>query len=342
MAPPGSTPINPSTVIPGLVSFGPLVLDEVVFSDGRILSNMPGGTGLYAILGGRIVVPPAQSALVGFLVVAGNDGINLGVHRRTDVPSTRGRLQYHDSSFGRKTFAFTTTPLHPTPEDLTINGGSLLRASAFHTLATPEKLESLIASLQQTRGRLNISGRPRLVWEPAPFACKSENLNAHLQACKLVNVFSPNHLEMLSLVGADQPGGQPFSRHQIETAAMRFLNAGIGPDGTGAVVVRCGEHGSLAVSRSYQARWFPAFHDRTPHRVVDATGAGNAFLGGFTIGLHVSGGLTEAVVRGSVAASFVIEQFGLPQRTVNGAAELWNGESASTRIRQYRQRIGQA
>lgn len=47
MAPPGSTPMNPSTVIPGLVSFGPLVLDEVVFSDGRILSNMPGGTGLY-------------------------------------------------------------------------------------------------------------------------------------------------------------------------------------------------------------------------------------------------------------------------------------------------------
>lgn len=75
---------------------------------------------------------------------------------------------------------------------------------------------------------------------------------------------------------------------------------------------------------------------------MDATGAGNAFLGGFTIGLHVSGGLTEAVVRGSVAASFVIEQFGLPQLTVNGAAKLWNGESALTRIRQYRQRIGQA
>lgn len=49
MAPPGSTPMNPSTVIPGLVSFGPLVLDEVVFSDGRILSNMPGGTGLYGL-----------------------------------------------------------------------------------------------------------------------------------------------------------------------------------------------------------------------------------------------------------------------------------------------------
>lgn len=47
-------------------------------------------------------------------------------------------------------------------------------------------------------------------------------------------------------------------------------------------------------------------------KVVDTTGAGNAFLGGFSIGLHETGDEIEAAMYGIVAASLVCEQIGVP------------------------------
>ena len=49
-----------------------------------------------------------------------------------------------------------------------------------------------------------------------------------------------------------------------------------------------------------------------PTTIVDVTGAGNSYCGGFLTGL--GDGLTplEASLRGAVSASFALEQFGLP------------------------------
>jgi sugar/nucleoside kinase (ribokinase family) len=50
----------------------------------------------------------------------------------------------------------------------------------------------------------------------------------------------------------------------------------------------------------------PAF----PARVVDVTGAGDAFCGGFLVGLRETGDILEAGLRGSVSASLAIEGAG--------------------------------
>jgi len=129
---------------------------------------------------------------------------------------------------------------------------------------------------------------------------------------------------------------------------MSLLDSGIGPTGTGTIVIRCAEHGSFLVSRTYPGRWFPAFYqaDKNPDRVVDATGAGNAFLGAFALRFGETGDLTEAAIFGSVAASFVIEQIGVPEFTrrngyspLGGGEEdmgMWNGVRVLDRVEEYR------
>ena len=73
------------------------------------------------------------------------------------------------------------------------------------------------------------------------------------------------------------------------------------------VVVRRGEKGQLLYDSAAQARYeIPAY----PSRVVDPTGAGDAFCGGFLAGYRRSYDPLQAVLYGNVSASFVIEGSG--------------------------------
>jgi len=83
----------------------------------------------------------------------------------------------------------------------------------------------------------------------------------------------------------------------------------------------------------------PAFHAFNAPEVVDATGAGNAFLGGFSIGLQTKLNVVEASSYGSIAASFALEQIGLPSRKSCGDKETWNGDNVASRLEVYRARL---
>ena len=50
-----------------------------------------------------------------------------------------------------------------------------------------------------------------------------------------------------------------------------------------------------------------------PTTIVDVTGAGNSFCGGFMTGLGDDLSPLEAGLRAAVSASFALEQIGLPQ-----------------------------
>lgn len=90
-------------------------------------------------------------------------------------------------------------------------------------------------------------------------------------------------------------------------------------------------------------RWLPAVFSATEaqERVVDPTGGGNGFLGGLAVGLARGRDVVEAAAWGSVAASFCIEQVGVPVLGADDEGrETWNGESVETRTREYLSRIG--
>ncbi len=80
--------------------------------------------------------------------------------------------------------------------------------------------------------------------------------------------------------------------------------------GADVLALRMGAEGSLVRHVPTGRTWhIPA----VPTRVVDVTGAGNAYCGGYLIGWVETGDAARAGCYGAVAASFMIEQFGLPQ-----------------------------
>lgn len=117
----------------------------------------------------------------------------------------------------------------------------------------------------------------------------------------------PNHEELLAIY--DQPcttSNFQELQERISPVIHHLLNiVGVSRNGDGAVVVRCGRHGSCVGTKAKGIRWFPAyFTEKDGGRVIDVSGgkfsstiagdidkvAGNSYLGGYAAGLHLSGG----------------------------------------------------
>ncbi len=77
--------------------------------------------------------------------------------------------------------------------------------------------------------------------------------------------------------------------------------------GARCVVLKLGARGQFVYDTGARRRWHvPAY----PTRVVDVTGAGDAYCGGFLVGLTETGDPLEAALRGSVSASLTVEGTG--------------------------------
>jgi sugar/nucleoside kinase (ribokinase family) len=73
------------------------------------------------------------------------------------------------------------------------------------------------------------------------------------------------------------------------------------------VVIKRGERGQLLYDATTRTRWeIPAY----PTKLVDPTGAGDAFCGGFQAGYQRTFDPLMAVLHGNISASMVIEGFG--------------------------------
>jgi bifunctional ADP-heptose synthase (sugar kinase/adenylyltransferase) len=83
--------------------------------------------------------------------------------------------------------------------------------------------------------------------------------------------------------------------------------------------------------------WLPAYFDKENAKmVVDPTGGGNGFLGGLAVALARGKEIQEAAAWGSVAASFAIEQVGMPLLGKDEMGrERWNGALVEERLDEY-------
>ncbi|KAL9021296.1 MAG: hypothetical protein Q9185_001501 [Variospora sp. 1 TL-2023] len=219
-----------------------------------------------------------------------------------------------------KRFHYVTPVLGVKPEHF--RGTPLLDSLAFHLLAEPEEAMDTIRDLLQLRTRSGIHHRPLIIWEPRPSSCIPSNLTSFYRAMAMVDVFSPNHIELGACFGYSFVQGVDLKL--VESLATEILESGFPNGREGSVVIRAAEHGSL------------------PHpKVVDPTGAGNAFLGGYAIALQETPDFVKAARYGTVAASFALEQIGLPVLSIDPCSgeEVWNGCDAFRRLKDYESRL---
>lgn len=301
---------------------------------------MIGGAGTYSAVGARLLSPTSSSSsTIGWIVDEGTDfpqairetilswQTSL-VLRPRDGLTTRGWNGYSGNE--HRAFKYLTEKKRITADDLT---PVLLESKSFHLICSASRCIELVASILEKRS-LDLD-RPYFIWEPVPDLMTPDELENIKEALHIVDIVSPNHDELGALFHFKHTDTIDCSA--VELQAPTLIGNGVGPNGEGSIVVRCGKEGSF-VANSQHREWIPAYH-QDQAKVIDPTGGGNGFLGGLAIGLVRSKDIIEAIKWASISASFCIEQVGPPVLDDFGSHELWNGCNVFERLQEYKQRL---
>jgi ribokinase len=302
-----------------LVTCGYLTLDDLVLSDGRVLRDTLGGGALFAAVGAR-----AWCTSVGIHACTGADypprylqriaAAGIDVCGVTVGPDRALRLWLLEEGALRKQQLPKLSSANVV--DLDAHRGELPTAyrsvDGFHIATSlPQTQRAAAAEIRRLAPNavITLDIWTESFFDPAPY--REPGFLADTDA------FLPSDKEVETLWGLDDLAG-----------TMRRL-ASYGPR---AVAIKRGALGSLVYDRERDALWeIPV----VPARVVDTTGAGDAYCGGFLSGLVETGDPLEAGLRGTVSASLAIEDYGA------GAGMRRDGDDISARLVALRSRVRQ-
>lgn len=285
------------------ITFG-IIIDDIVFPEGETQMGVLGGGGPQTAWGMAAALGSGET--VGLVAGVGDDleplalspmrraEIDLRGVRVTELPTPRAWQTLESGGKRRQTWRVPPETLGPQlARSYDVLPPEYQDARVFHWgvhLSEPDWIEFARGLRQQ--GRL-ISLEP---FRAPAQSLTDEHLRAVLAAC---DVFSPNWDEAVQLAGTDDD----------EAIIERFRSLG------GQILaIRRGEDGAdvwnLPEGRGVHV---PAIDTA----VVDVVGAGNAFCGALVARLR--DGIDEAACHASVAASYLIEQVGLPPGLPNPA-----------------------
>lgn len=280
---------------PAFVTYAGLIVDDIVLPDGRTYMNTLGGGGTHALIGMRV-----WSDSLGYFAAVGSDfgeehreqlsrlGIDLrGLIRRDDVPTARAWQLFEPDERRIEVFRTSIDDFYRAEARVAEMPEDYLKARGFHVIhGTFDDMADVLARLRA------VNPGTRVVWEPTPLqdAGSEHGLRAVLGQ---IDVLCPDVNEVCEITG----------RSPLREGIAALLEWG-----APVIALRMGARGSRVFTAAGDAYAVPAF----PTTVVDTTGAGNAYAGGFVVGLADGGDVTEAAAKAAVSASFAIEQFGVP------------------------------
>jgi sugar/nucleoside kinase (ribokinase family) len=274
-----------------LVSLGNVTIDDTVLPDGTTRMACFGGDTIYASLSASFWNNNIQ-----LVTPIGNDFPEVHLHRLKEtgwdlsgvslrpLPTMRNWVVYEFD--GRRTWITRSNPddfyeLSPKPEDIP---NAFLDAKSFLILAMDLTSQEILAPFLKSLGAVvcldpqedNVLGNQERVFK----------------ILSSVDIFLPSQEEVHRLLG-----------HNDYERAARELSK-FGPKIVG---VKLGEKGSLIFdSERDQFLKIPVYKTN----VVDTTGAGDSFCGGFMAMYMRCGELYKSGLAGAVSASFAIEDFG--------------------------------
>ncbi len=273
---------------PDLVVLGNLLVDDVVFPDGRTRFGQPGGACLYLALGAAL-----WGLEVGIVSVGGDDypaptlgalaarGVDLRGVRPLGGPGLRTWLLYEGAR--RRVVHRLEGPSHaevsPAPVDVPEAWRS---APALHLAPMPLEVQARLVEAIDGWQTASVSLDPYELLTPATLPAL-EPVLSRVDALFL----SEDELEL----------GRPESRD----AALRSLLRGR----LKAVAFKRGARGGVLARAGRLLEWEPRSTE-----VADPTGAGDAFAAGVLAGWRRGEPDESALARGVVTASFAIEAWG--------------------------------
>ncbi|KAL8766828.1 MAG: hypothetical protein Q9209_006486 [Squamulea sp. 1 TL-2023] len=360
------------------VTLGMFIIDEIHYQPPRKPDvDVMGGAGMYAALGARLFRPPPSASRVGWIV---HEGYDFPPHIKSAIESwetncefiqtperetTRACNRYEPN--GHRAFKYLNEKIRLDAESLSL---AQLASRTYHLVCSAQRCIDLVKGIRAKRNAevqnqddaeimYLLALDPVFIWEPVPDFCTTSELGKCLEALQHVDVFSPNLEEFCSLLGISIDLNHPQNWSQLRQKCKEVI------DPRATAVIRLGERGCYIAQPGQQHVRLPAYHEQeractaidttevgkqrlddpilgSVGRVIDPTGGGNAFLGGFAIGLLQSGAdnIREAAVHGIIAASFIIEQVGVPTIGLSTSrGEIWNGQSVEGRLKEYTRRI---
>lgn len=274
------------------LSIGSIIIDDIILPDGAKKMGVLGGGLTHAAMGMRV-----WSDQIGLVSSVGGDFD----HRQMSL------LAAYFNVAGMQIFKHT-----PTPRAWQVFDADGTRHETFQTdfeemqncIPKPDQLPdeySLIAGVHLHCPPQEVAlwvpvlrnrGCQVILWEPWDEFCVPQNRDLFKLNCQQVEVVSPNLREARRLTERDDP--------KDIVGCLRDY-------GAKNVALRMAEAGSLVLDESGRMFSVPAY---PVEKIVDVTGAGNAFCGGFVYGYANTGDGLRAGWYGSVSASLALHQFG--------------------------------
>jgi sugar/nucleoside kinase (ribokinase family) len=268
-------------------SFGNVAIDDLVYADGSTMWEIPGGGAVYAALG--------MALWTGSAAVAAPSGADYPRERFSALDFRASRRIPHSmrnwglyETDGSRHFITRRDSL---PWEAFSSDTGELDAGPYpycHIAPMPmRRAGDLIAALRG-RGARAISVDPH-----------ERELAAHgLAGCAALlagaTIFMPSRQDCRVLFGGIAP------LDALRALRARFAHLPV-------IAVKCDADGALVhAAGTADVVTIPS----AGTSVVDATGAGDSFCGGFLAGYAADGDIAEAALRGTVAASFALAAVG--------------------------------
>jgi sugar/nucleoside kinase (ribokinase family)/fructoselysine-6-P-deglycase FrlB-like protein len=280
---------------PRVIVVGNLTIDDVVLPDGTTKMASVGGNSLYTVLGVRLWQPR-----VGLVTRRGEDfpgdlttvlhSFGVATNGVVDIPGPTVRNWVIYETNGERHWIYRTPrersrEVAIQPGDLPIEWLEVELPPVVHVAAMPlDAAEAIVDTVRR------ISPRAIITLDTHEDYVVDYRQRLRVLAAK-VDAFLPSRSELADLVGYDDP-----------RRALTSLSALPTP----MIVVKMGAEGVLVWDKAQET-----LHEvGVAHGpVVDVTGAGDAFCGGFAAGLSLGYGPVESARRGTISASYAVADF---------------------------------
>lgn len=274
-------------------TIGGFTLDDTVTPDGNVQWAAPGGNALYSAIGAKfwtsevgIITPIGNDYPKEYLAILSKAGFDLSGIRKIDYPSFHVWILHEGD--GKRQIIYrldsgNNTFLDPVVKDLPSNLSIIKGVHICPILGNSQ------ANLLRPLIDNNVPTFLDLIVIPDQIDVSQGH---HPVLWKKLRAFIPSLEEVIALFG-DLP--LPSLLEKLEE---------VGPD---IFAVKLGHRGSIVRNPSDKSYYYiPAYQAN----VVDATGAGDSYCGGFMVGLQELNDPIKAALYGTISASFLIEGFG--------------------------------